>query len=143
MKPLTERMTKANAPKTWIKEVEAKDHDIELLEQTKDQYLNTIDLLAREKEELEAGNDVLSNAVSLLKNENERLTKYVEYSKDDKECMRNEIDVLKREIISLTQFIENELGPIGELDALLTAEFTGGTTPAYFSAQNKEEVEDE
>ena len=54
MKPLTERMTKGGAAKTWINEVEAKDREIESLEQTKDQYLDIIDLLAREKEELEA-----------------------------------------------------------------------------------------
>ena len=54
MKPLTERMTKGGAAKSWISEVEAKDREIERLEQTKDQYLNIIDLLAREKEELEA-----------------------------------------------------------------------------------------
>ena len=54
MKPLTERMTKGGAAKAWIKEVEAKDREIESLEQTKDQYLNIIDLLAREKEGLEA-----------------------------------------------------------------------------------------
>ena len=52
MKPLTERMTKGGAAKTWIAEVEAKDRDIERLEQTKDQYLNTIDFLACEKEQL-------------------------------------------------------------------------------------------
>ena len=52
--PLTERMTKGGAAKAWIKEVEAKDREIESLEQTKDQYLNIIDLLAREKEGLEA-----------------------------------------------------------------------------------------
>ena len=62
MKPLTERMTKANAPKTWIKEVEAKDREIESLEQTKDQYLNIIDLLAREKEGLEEENKKVVNA---------------------------------------------------------------------------------
>ena len=57
--PLIERMQKGGAAKAWIKEVEAKDREIERLEQTKDQYLNTIDLLAREKEELEAGKDRL------------------------------------------------------------------------------------
>ena len=62
MKPLTERMTKGGAAKSWIKEVEAKDREIESLEQTKDQYLNIIDLLAREKEELEAENKKVVNA---------------------------------------------------------------------------------
>ena len=38
---------------------------------------------------------VFTDQISLLKNENERLTKYVEYSKGDKECMQNEIDVLQ------------------------------------------------
>jgi hypothetical protein len=37
----------------------------------------------------------LTDQISMLKGENERLTKYVEYSKGDKECMQNEIDVLK------------------------------------------------
>ena len=55
MKPLTERMTKGGAAKSWIKEVEAKDREIERLEQTKDQYLDTIDLLACEKEDLRDG----------------------------------------------------------------------------------------
>ena len=52
--PLIERMTKGGAAKAWIKEVEAKDRELERLEQTKDQYLNTINLLACEKEQLEA-----------------------------------------------------------------------------------------
>jgi len=63
MKPLTERMTKGGAAKTWIKEVEAKDRELERVEQTKDQYLNTIDLLAGEKEQLEAENAELKQAV--------------------------------------------------------------------------------
>ena len=62
MKPLTERMTKGGAAKTWINEVEAKDREIESLEQTKDQYLNIIDLLAREKEGLEEENKKVVNA---------------------------------------------------------------------------------
>lgn len=37
----------------------------------------------------------LTDQITMLKNENERLTKYVEYSKGDKECMQNEIDVLR------------------------------------------------
>ena len=49
---LIERMTKGGAAKTWINEVEAKDREIERLEQTKDQYLDIIDLLACEKEQL-------------------------------------------------------------------------------------------
>ena len=83
MKPLTERMTKGGAAKAWIKEVEAKDREIESLEQTKDQYLDIIDLLAREKEELEAETEALSELLSplvdvelerdKLKDENKRL----------------------------------------------------------------------
>ena len=49
--------------------------------------------------------DVLRFTISLLKNENERLTKYVEYSKDDKECMQNEIDVLKSENEALSELL--------------------------------------
>ena len=66
MKPLTERMTKGGAAKTWINEVEAKDREIESLEQTKDQYLDIIDLLAREKEEIEEENASLSELLSGL-----------------------------------------------------------------------------
>ena len=62
MKPLTERMTKGGAAKTWIKEVEAKDREIERLEQTKDQYLNIINLLACEKEGLEEENKKVVSA---------------------------------------------------------------------------------
>ena len=53
MKPLTERMTKGGAAKSWIKEVEAKDREILDLEQIKVQYLSVINLLAFEKEELD------------------------------------------------------------------------------------------
>ena len=48
------RMEKAKAPKTWIKEVQIKDNRIEQLLELKEEYLNVIDLLAREKEQLEA-----------------------------------------------------------------------------------------
>ena len=58
MKPLTERMTKGGAAKTWVTEVEAKDREIERLEQIKTQYLFTIDLLAREKEQLKDALDL-------------------------------------------------------------------------------------
>jgi len=116
-------------------------------------HLDWLDKCAEEQ-----GEDVLSNAVSLLKNENERLTKYVEYSKDDKECMQNEIDVLKREnkrysgalydAMCLQVEHDDDIFSDIRLDhlvgvALLKKPFTGGTTPAYFSAQNKEEVDDE
>jgi len=55
-------MTKGGAAKAWIKEVEAKDREIESLEQTKDQYLDTIDLLACEKEGFEEENKRVVNA---------------------------------------------------------------------------------
>jgi len=67
MKPLTERMTKGGAAKSWISEVEAKDREIESLEQTKDQYLDTIDLLAREKEGLAEENAELKREVERLR----------------------------------------------------------------------------
>ena len=67
MKPLTERMTKGGAAKSWIKEVEAKDREIESLEQTKDQYLDIIDLLAREKEGLAEENAELKREVERLR----------------------------------------------------------------------------
>ena len=63
---------------------------------------------------LEAENDVLRNTVSLLKNENERMTK------------------LAHDYIEAYEKLA-----FGEKP------FTGGTTPAYFSAQNKEEQDDE
>ena len=66
MKPLTERMTKGGAAKSWISEVEAKDREIERLEQTKDQYLNIIDLLACEKEQLAEENAKLKKFVHLV-----------------------------------------------------------------------------
>ena len=50
---LIERMKKAKAPKTWIREVQTKDNRIEQLLELKEEYLNVIDLLAREKEQLE------------------------------------------------------------------------------------------
>ncbi len=50
--PLIERMTKGGAAKTWIREVESKDRQIKRLLQLKEGYLNIIDLLAREKEQL-------------------------------------------------------------------------------------------
>ena len=52
--PLIERMQKGGAAKAWIKEVEAKDREIFDLEQIKVQYLSIINLLAFEKEQLEA-----------------------------------------------------------------------------------------
>jgi len=55
-------MTKGGAAKTWIAEVEAKDREIERLEEIKDLYLDTIHLLACEKEELEAENKKVVNA---------------------------------------------------------------------------------
>ena len=66
MKPLTERMTKGGAAKSWIKEVEAKDREILDLEQIKVQYLSIINLLAYEKEQLEAENEALSELLSPL-----------------------------------------------------------------------------
>ena len=56
---LIERMTKGGAAKTWIKEVEAKDREIFDLEQIRVQYLSVINLLAFEKEQMEAENEVL------------------------------------------------------------------------------------
>jgi len=53
--PLIERMQKGGAAKVWIKEVEAKDRTIELLSQKIDEYLNIIDALASEREQLENG----------------------------------------------------------------------------------------
>ena len=50
--PLIERMEKAKAPKTWIREIKTKDNRIERLLETKETYLNIIDRLAREKEQL-------------------------------------------------------------------------------------------
>ena len=46
--PLVERMEKANAPKTWIREVKTKDDRIERLAQLKETYLSIIDRLASE-----------------------------------------------------------------------------------------------
>ena len=54
--PLTERMTKGGAAKTWIKEVEAKDREIDALSQKIVEHLNIIDNLANEREQLEAEN---------------------------------------------------------------------------------------
>ena len=51
--PLIERMEKKGAPKTWIREVQTKNNRIEQLLELKEEYLNVIDLLAREKEQLE------------------------------------------------------------------------------------------
>ena len=48
--PLTERMTKGGAAKTWIKEVETRNKRIERLLELNEEYLNVIDLLACEKE---------------------------------------------------------------------------------------------
>ena len=45
------------------------------------------------------------------------------------------------DIVWNTDGIPIEYPTQGRVYALLTAEFTGGTTPAYFSAQNKEESE--
>jgi len=61
--PLIERMQKRHAAKSWIKEVEAKDREIERLEETKDQYLNIINLLACEKEQLKAENAALKRGI--------------------------------------------------------------------------------
>ena len=85
MKPLTERMTKGGAAKAWIKEVEAKDREIERLEQTKDQYLNTIDLLACEKEQLESRKPSYGKVVqdlTILECENAELKRYVTHHQD-------------------------------------------------------------
>ncbi len=51
--PLIERMEKAKAPKAWIREVQTKDNRIKQLLELKETYLNIIDRLAREKEQLE------------------------------------------------------------------------------------------
>lgn len=66
--PLTERMEKAKAPKTWIREVKTKDNRIERLFELLEEYLNIIDLLAREKEQLETENGALSELLSHLVN---------------------------------------------------------------------------
>jgi len=76
MKPLIERMTNGGAAKAWIKEVEAKDREIERLGETKDQYLNIINLLACEKEQLEAGNEQHKRAWVGLKDLCDRASEY-------------------------------------------------------------------
>ena len=50
--PLIERMEKKGAPKSWIREVKTKDDRIERLLEIKETYLNIIDSLARQVEEL-------------------------------------------------------------------------------------------
>lgn len=56
---LIERMEKKSAPKSWIREVQTKDNHIERLFELLEEYLNVIDMLAREKEQLEADNERL------------------------------------------------------------------------------------
>ena len=50
-KTLIERMEKAKAPKSWIREVKTKDNRIKRLLEIKETYLNIIDRLARQVEE--------------------------------------------------------------------------------------------
>ena len=81
--PLIERMEKAKAPKTWIREVQTKDNRIERLLEIKETYLNTIDRLAREKEQLEARNKTLEDTILAWENdsavlpEDKSITEYV------------------------------------------------------------------
>ena len=53
MKPLTERMEKASAPKTWIAEVAKLDRTIEEKQSMIEEHLEVIDALARIVEEYE------------------------------------------------------------------------------------------
>ena len=49
---LVERMEKKGAPKAWIREVNTKDDRIERLLEIKETYLNIIDKLAKQVEDL-------------------------------------------------------------------------------------------
>ncbi len=51
--PLIERMQKGGAAKAWIKEVESKDSELERLLALKEEYLNVIDSLARQLEDMD------------------------------------------------------------------------------------------
>ena len=125
--PLTERMTKGGAAKAWIKEVETKNKRIEELLQLKEEYLNVIDLLACEKELITKNVEDGIYALSVirecrreLEEENERLGKAFDAMhkhRYDSECKRC------NEIVAI----------------LADTQFTGGTTPAYFSEQDRSE----
>ncbi len=55
--PLIERMEKKGAPKAWITEIRALMNEIESLNETKQEYLDVINTLARENEALRKDDD--------------------------------------------------------------------------------------
>lgn len=67
----------------------------------------------------------LKPEVAQLEAENERLTKYVEYSKGDKECMQNEIDVLKEKNEALKMAANSLLGLIDCLGGRMSLDDAG------------------
>jgi len=134
--PLTERMTKGGAAKTWIAEVEAKDREIERLEETKEEYLNTIDLLAQENEAL---SNLLSHLVDvelerdIAMSENQRLTKHVEDYEEENAA-------LKRAVQAAIDYFTDGITSKEQYDAYLR--FVDAAQPFFVVAMAAEEQDD-
>ena len=115
----------------WIK----KAIQLEALSNEQNKLLDT---LRRKLDKLEQ-EDIphLKTTLSVAMNEGERMTKYVEYAKDDKDCMQNEIDVLKRHNATLLDVVRDCVNFLADLNTTAPTDRAKSLHKRAYTAHSK------